>query len=91
MQFSRTMCSALALMAIGVLTGQALAAVAPATLSDRGLEINNPLKLDAHSLMAMRSGQTVAITFPVIGRKTVVYETTTKGLDGLSYWHGSLH
>lgn len=90
MQFSRTMCSALALMAIGVLTGQALAAVAPATLSDRGLEINNPLKLDAHSLMAMRSGQTVAITFPVIGRKTVVYETTTKGLDGLSYWHGSL-
>lgn len=90
MQFSRTMCSALALTAMGVCSGQALAAVDPATFSDRGLEINSPLKLDVRSLMAMRSGQTVAITFPVIGRKTVVFETTTKGQDGLSYWHGSL-
>ncbi|KGM40484.1 hypothetical protein JY96_11720 [Aquabacterium sp. NJ1] len=90
MQFSRTMFSALALVAMGTWNGQALAAVNPSTLSDRGLEIHNPLKLDARALMAMRSGQTVAITFPVIGRKTVVFETTTKGLDGLSYWHGSL-
>lgn len=90
MQISRTMCSALALAAMGVGSGQALAAVDPATLSDKGLEINSPLKLDVRSLMAMRSGQTVAITFPVIGRKTVVFETTTKGQDGLSYWHGSL-
>lgn len=90
MQFSRTMWSALALMAMGVCSGQALATVGPATLSDRGLEINRSLKLDVRSLMAMRSGQTVVITFPVIGRKTVVFETTTKGKDGLSYWHGSL-
>lgn len=90
MQFSRTMCSALVLTAMGMWGAQALAAVDPATLSDRGLEINRPLQLDAHNLLAMRSGQTVDITFPVIGRKTVVYETTTKGLDGLSYWHGSL-
>lgn len=90
MQFSRTMLSALALVAMGVGSHQAFAAVDPATLSDRGLEIHGPLKLDARSLMAMRSGQTVDITFPVIGRKTVVFETTTKGLDGLSYWHGSL-
>ncbi len=90
MQFSRTMFSALALVAMGTWNGQALAAVNPSTLSDRGLEIHNPLKLDARALMAMRSGQTVAITFPVIGRKTVVFETSTKGLDGLNYWHGSL-
>ncbi len=90
MQFSRTMFSALALVAMGVLSGQALAAVNAATLSDRGLEFHNSLKLDAQALMAMHSGQTVAITFPVIGRKTVVFETTTKGQDGLNYWHGSL-
>ncbi|MBI2732352.1 MAG: hypothetical protein HYX44_03290 [Aquabacterium sp.] len=90
MQFSRTMLSALALVAMGVGSHQAFAAVDPATLSDRGLEIRGPLKLDARALMAMHSGQTVDITFPVIGRKTVVFETTTKGLDGLSYWHGSL-
>ncbi|MGQ0598174.1 reprolysin-like metallopeptidase [Aquabacterium sp.] len=90
MQISRTMCSALALAATGVCSGQALAAVDAISLSDRGVEINRPLKLDVRSLMAMRSGQTVAITFPVIGRKTVVFETTTKGQDGLSYWHGSL-
>ncbi len=52
--------------------------------------ILTPLKLDAARLLSMQAGQKVAIAFPVVGSKTVVFETTTKGLDGSTYWHGSI-
>ncbi|MBT9608519.1 MAG: reprolysin-like metallopeptidase [Aquabacterium commune] len=56
----------------------------------QGLNILSPMKLDARALLAMKAGEQVAIDFPVIGRKTVVFETTTRGIDGLAYWHGRL-
>lgn len=96
MQFKRTVCSGVALVAMGMWGASQASAAAPATaapaasLSDRGLEISAPLKLDARSLLAMKAGQKMEIAFPVVGRKTVVFEATTKGLDGLAYWHGSL-
>ncbi|WP_290675218.1 reprolysin-like metallopeptidase [Aquabacterium sp.] len=90
MQFTRTVLSGVALLALSVWSGQGIAAVDPAGITARGLEINSPLKLDAKSLMGMKAGQKVEISFPYIGKKTVVFETTTKGLDGLNYWHGSL-
>ncbi len=90
MQFSRAALSGLTMMLMAAYGGLAHAVADPARLSDRGLEINSPLKLDARSLLGMRAGQKVAIDFPVIGRQTVVFEATTKGLDGLTYWHGSL-
>ncbi len=46
------------------------------------------LKLDAVRLLTMKPGEQIAIDFPVIGRKTVTFETTTRGLDGRAYWHG---
>jgi hypothetical protein len=90
MQFKRTVMSCLALVAVANTNGLALAAVDPAAQAAKGLEISAPLKLDAQRLMAMRAGEKVSIDFPVIGRKTVVFEATTKGLDGIRYWHGSL-
>lgn len=96
MQFNRTVVSGVALLAMGVWgSGQAWAAESPkplpaASLSDRGLEISAPLQLDPSSLLAMKAGQKVTITFPVVGRKTVVFDAKTQGLDGLAYWHGSL-
>ena len=44
----------------------------------------------AAQLLAMQAGEQVSIDFPVLGRKTVVFETTTRGIDGLAYWHGRL-
>jgi Metallo-peptidase family M12B Reprolysin-like len=90
MQFKHTVASSLALVILSAWGGQAMAAAEPASLSDKGLEIRNPLKLDAQRLMGMRAGEKVAIDFPVIGRKLVVFEATTKGLDGIRYWHGSI-
>ena len=80
----------MALLALSVWSGQGIAAVDPAGITARGLEINSPLKLDAKGLMSMKAGQKVEINFPFLGKKAVVFETTTKGLDGLNYWHGSL-
>jgi hypothetical protein len=54
------------------------------------LRIQAPLRLDAARLMAMKPGEQVNIDFPVIGRKAVVFETRTEGIDGLPYWHGRL-
>ncbi len=67
-------------------------AAAPTALAaaPQVLPILAPLKLDAAQLLNMQAGQKVAIAFPVIGSKTVVFEATTKGLDGSVYWHGSL-
>lgn len=90
MQFSRTVLSGVALLALSVWSGQGMAAASPGGVTERGLEFNSPLKLDAKSLMGMKAGQKVEINFPFVGKKTVVFETTTKGLDGLNYWHGSL-
>lgn len=90
MKFSRTVLSGVALLAMAVSHVSALAASEPSSQDAQGLEIKTVLKLDARSLMAMHAGQKVRIDFPVIGRKTVVFEATTKGLDGASYWHGSL-
>lgn len=93
MQFNRTAATVVVMGMWGALgAGQAMAVAGPAqaSLSDRGLEIHGPLQLDARSLLAMKAGQKVDIAFPVVGRKTVVFEATTKGVDGLSYWHGSL-
>ncbi len=64
-------------------------AVEPAA-APQGVNILSPMKLDARALLAMKAGEQVAIDFPVIGRKTVVFETTTRGIDGLAYWHGRL-
>lgn len=90
MQLSRTVLSGVALLALSVGSGQGIAAVDPAGVTGRGLEISSPLKLDAKSLMSMKTGQKVEINFPFVGKKTVVFEATTKGFDGLNYWHGSL-
>lgn len=54
------------------------------------LRIRAPLRLDAARLMAMKPGEQVTIDFPVIGRRAVVFETRTQGIDGLPYWHGRL-
>jgi len=59
-------------------------------VAPQGVNILSPMKLDARALLAMKAGEQVAIDFPVIGRKTVVFETTTRGIDGLAYWHGRL-
>jgi len=75
-----------AVLALSV--GAAHAAEPSAT--PQGVNIFSPMKLDARSLLAMKAGEQVAIDFPVIGRKTVVFETTTRGIDGLAYWHGRL-
>jgi hypothetical protein len=91
MHFRRTTCSGAAFLAAFLCSGSLQAATDPsATLSDKGLEISSPIKLDARSLLSMKAGQKVEIAFPFLGRKTVVFETTTKGLDGVTYWHGSL-
>jgi hypothetical protein len=91
MQIKPTVWPSLALITLAMGGLSAHAAVEPAaSLSDKGLAISTPLKLDAASLMGMQAGQKVAISFPVIGRKTVVFEATTQGLDGARYWHGSI-
>lgn len=64
--------------------------VAPGATLGQVVPILAPLKLDAARLLKMQPGQKVAIAFPVVGSKLVVFETTTKGLDGSVYWHGSL-
>ncbi|MBH2016836.1 MAG: hypothetical protein I8H88_10150 [Burkholderiales bacterium] len=61
----------------------------PATAS-QDLRIQAPLALDAARLMTMKPGERVQIDFPVIGRKSVVFESRTRGVDGLPYWHGRL-
>jgi hypothetical protein len=90
MQLRSSVLSGVALMALATWGGVGHAMVEPSTLSGRGLEIIKPLKLDAKTLLSMRAGQKVEITFPFIGKRTVVFEASTKGLDGMSYWHGSL-
>jgi Metallo-peptidase family M12B Reprolysin-like len=87
MRTHRTLLTAIA-AALALPLGTALAADAPA--APQGVNIVSPLKLDAVRLMAMKTGDQVAIDFPVIGRKTVVFETTTRGIDGQAYWHGRL-
>lgn len=92
MKFKHTLVSIAALASAQNLAfaSPAGAPVPAATMSERGLEIRSPLKLDAQALLGMKPGEKASITFPVIGKRTVVFETTTKGLDGARYWHGSL-
>jgi len=77
-----------------VLTASALAcataAQAAPALSGPGVNLQAPVKLNAAFLLAMKAGERVVIDFPTVGRQTVVFEHTTKGQDGLAYWHGSL-
>lgn len=54
------------------------------------LDIRSPMALDAARLLSMKPGDKIALTFPVFGRKVVVFEATTQGADGLPYWHGRL-
>jgi hypothetical protein len=71
--------------------GTAVAASAADTPpAPQGVNILSPLKLDAARLMSMKAGEQVTIDFPVVGRKTVVFEATTRGIDGVPYWHGKL-
>lgn len=89
---TQTALAAVATLALALPMGAAHAvepAAAPAGAS-QGLNIFTPMKLDAARLLTMKAGEQVAIDFPVIGRKTVVFETTTRGIDGLAYWHGRL-
>ncbi|MDO9235498.1 MAG: M12 family metallo-peptidase [Aquabacterium sp.] len=91
MQLTRTVLSSLALLAMATSSPVAWAVVNPAQApADTGFSIGVPLKLDAHTLMAMHTGEKIAIDFPVIGLKTVIFEATTQGLDGSRYWHGKL-
>ena len=60
------------------------------TMSADGMAFNQPLQLDSTRLLSMKAGDTVALTFPVIGRKTVVFEGLVKGAGGVVYWQGSL-
>lgn len=81
------------LAALGLVHAAAWAAPdAPATstATAQDLRIQAPLKLDAAKLLAMQAGEQVSIDFPVVGRQSVVFETTTRGIDGLVYWHGRL-
>ncbi len=48
------------------------------------------LRLDFKQLSAMRAGQKVVIDFPAVGKKAVIFEALTTGLDGTRYWHGRL-
>jgi len=90
MQFRPSVLSGVALMMMAMWSGQCLGATMVGDPTDKGLEIIKPLKLDAKTLLSMRAGQKVEIAFPYIGKRVVVFEASTKGLDGMSYWHGSL-
>lgn len=91
MQYGRTVFSSVVGLTLVAACATVLAGAGPTTdKAEAGLSLSVPLKLDAAQLMAMQPGQTVAIDFPVIGRQSVVFESTTKGLDGLRYWHGRL-
>lgn len=83
--------TALSTATLALTTGTAMAATATeAPAAPQGVNIVSPLKLDASRLMSMKAGEQVAIDFPVVGRKTVVFEATTRGIDGVPYWHGKL-
>jgi hypothetical protein len=59
-----------------------------ATMAGHELVLHKGLKLDAQRLLNMKPGEQIAIDFPVLGRQNVTFETTTRGLDGRTYWHG---
>lgn len=69
-------------------TASVAAPGAAAPLGD--LRVQTALKLDTRRLLSMKSGEQIAIDFPVIGRHTVTFETITRGLDQRVYWHGRL-
>jgi hypothetical protein len=81
--------SAVAMLAMLTCATPVLASVSPLTTGP-GLDLQAPIKLNTAHLLAMKAGERVVIDFPVVGRQTVVFEHTTKGQDGLAYWHGSL-
>jgi hypothetical protein len=54
------------------------------------VRIEQPLKVDVAALMGMKTGQQVVLDLPRIGRQRVTFEATTRGVDGLRYWHGRL-
>ncbi|WP_290871741.1 reprolysin-like metallopeptidase [Aquabacterium sp.] len=79
--------SLVALSALGLsLAQRAHAAPQPAL----GVNLQAPIQLNAAHLLSMKAGERVVIDFPKVGRQTVVFEHTTKGQDGLAYWHGSV-
>jgi hypothetical protein len=84
-----TLSGAVALVCLASSAGLNVA-LAASNAPGQVVPILTPLKLDAARLLSMQAGQKVAIAFPVVGSKTVVFETTTKGLDGSTYWHGSI-
>lgn len=72
--------------------GAATLALPDVQLRDGGvqLDIRRPMALDAARLLSMKPGDKIALTFPVFGRRVVVFEATTVGADGLPYWHGRM-
>jgi hypothetical protein len=88
MRYELSLLSVLAAATFAVSTGSV--AAADASAASQGLNLVTPLKLDAGRLMGMKAGEKVSIDFPIIGRKEVVFEATTRGMDGLAYWHGRL-
>lgn len=72
--------------------GAAALALPEVQLRDGGvqLDIRRPMALDAARLLSMKPGDKIALTFPVFGRRVVVFEATTVGADGLPYWHGRM-
>lgn len=66
------------------------ASAASGAAARQDVRIEQALKVDAAALMGMKAGQQVVLDLPLIGRQRVTFETTTRGLDGLRYWHGRL-
>ena len=72
--------------------GAVLPVIPEVRMRDGGvqLDIHQPMRLDASRVMKMSAGEQVTLNFPVLGRRVVVFETLTIGMDGLPYWHGHL-
>jgi hypothetical protein len=49
-----------------------------------------PVQLDARRLSALKAGDRLSLTFPLVGTRTMVFEGSTQGRQGERYWHGSL-
>jgi hypothetical protein len=74
----------------------ATAASAPAQPADTQLaaELSTlrgaPVQLDARRLAALKTGDRLSLSFPLVGTRTMVFEGSTQGRQGERYWHGSL-
>jgi hypothetical protein len=80
---------------IGALVCAALAAASPTQAASltpvSSALLDKTVSLDGTRLQALKVGERMGITFPEVGRQTVVIESTGQGADGRRYWHGRVN